>query len=178
MSHATYLAWEGEKEVPTDAVNRHNKHKRFDIDSPAFPALMEAMKVHQTILDPTISVYKRLFPDSTLYQYGVSLTKLAYQNKVKIGVGTDLPINDFKAVAPIFQEMSALQNDVGMAPIDIIRGATIINAEMLGKADEIGAIEVGKKANLILLKSNPIEDIEHMKHLALVIKNGRLIKVD
>jgi len=178
MSHATYIAWEGEKEIPADASNRFRKLEQFDIDNPKFQSLMEDMKNSQTILDATISVYKRRFPDSTLYKYGVALTKLAYQNKVKIGVGTDKLLTDLTVAAPIFQEMNALQEDVLMEPIDIIRGATIINAEMLGKESEIGSIEIGKKANLIILKSSPLEDIDDIKSIEVVIKNGKLFNTN
>jgi imidazolonepropionase-like amidohydrolase len=177
MSHATYLAWEGENEIPTDASLRHRKHDQFQIDNPVFLALIEKMKSNRTILDPTISVYKRYFPDSTLYQYGTLLTKLAYANNVSIGVGTDLPI-DVTAAAPIFQEMTSLQEDAGMEPIDIIRGATIVNAEMIGKENEIGSIEIGKRANLIILKNNPLKNINNIKSIHLVIKNGRLFNTN
>lgn len=174
VSHATYLAWEGEKEIPSTATNRHRKHEHFNIKDPSFTRVIEMMHRKQTILDATISVYKRYFPDSTLYQYGVSLTKLAYAHKVKIGVGTDLPLTDLSAPAPIFREMSALQADVGMKPIDILRASTITNAEMIGREDHIGSIEVGKKANLLILPENPMKDIEHLKHPRVVIKNGKM----
>lgn len=174
MSHAAYMAWEAEEEIPSDASYRHRKHAQFQIDNPIFMDLIDAMEKNQTILDPTISVYKRYFPDSTLYQYGTALTKLAYENNVPIGVGTDLPI-DLTSTVPLFDEMAALQEDVGMEPIDIICGATIVNAEMMGKENEIGSIERGKKANLLVLKSNPLENIANMKSIAIVIKNGRLI---
>lgn len=176
MSHATYLAWEGEKAIPSDASNRHRKHKTFKIDNPVFLTLVKMMKSNQTILDATLCVYKRYFPDSTLYDYGVALTKLAYQNKVKIGVGTDIAVTDFTAVAPIFQEMAALQEDVGMEPIDIILSATIVNAEMLGKENEIGSVETGKKANMLILKENPTININNIKSGVYVIKNGQLFK--
>jgi len=174
MSHATYLAWEGEKEIPSDASNRHRKHEQFNIDNPVFLALMKMMKKNRTILDATIATYSNYFPDSTLYQFGVSLTKLAYLNKVKIGVGTDLIPTDLTAVAPIFQEMVALQKDVGMKPMDVIRSATIINAEMIGEENAIGSIEIGKKANLLVLKENPTKDINNFKSTEIVIKNGKL----
>ena len=177
MSHANYLAWEGEKEIPSDASNRFRKLDRFDISNSAFQTLMEEMESNQTILDATISVSKRSFPDSTLYNYGVALTKLAYKNNIPIGVGTDLPI-DLAATVPIFQEMISLEEDIGMETIDIIRGATIVNAQMIGKENDIGSIEIGKRANLIILKNNPIEDINQIKSISLVIKNGRLINTN
>ncbi len=177
MSHATYLAWEGEDDIPSDASIRHRKHEQFQINNPVFLALIEKMTSNQTILDPTISVYKKYFPDSTLYHYGTSLTKLAYKNSVPIGVGTDLPI-DLTAAVPIFQEMTSLQEDVGMEPIDIIRGATLVNAQMIGKENEIGSIEIGKRANLIILKNNPLKNINNIKSINLVIKNGQLFNTN
>ncbi len=173
MSHATYMAWEGAKEVPADASNRFRKHDQFNADDPAFLKLVKLMEKNRTILDATIALYKRYFPDSALYQYGVSLTKLAYESDVSIGVGTDMQI-DLTTTAAIFQEMAALQEDVGMEPMDIIRAATLVNAEMIGQENSIGSIEAGKKANLLVLKSNPTTDISNLKNLKVVIKNGQL----
>lgn len=174
MSHATYLAWEGEKDIPNTAANRHRKHADFNANDPGFSSLIEQMSRKQTILDATLSVYKRYFPDSTLYQYGVSLTRLAYEKGVKIGVGTDLPLGNLSGPLPLIQEMLALQMDVGMKPIELLRATTIINAEMIGQEDSIGSIEVGKRANLLLLQENPILDLNSLLHPDVVIKNGKL----
>ena len=178
MSHATYMAWEGEKVIPLDASNRHRKHEQFNIKDPSFSNLIGIMKENEIILDATISVYKKYFPDSTLYQYGVSLTRLAYENDLKIGVGTDLPVTDLTGVVPIIQEMSALQEDVGMQPMDIIRGATIINAEMIAEEHKFGSIEEGKRANLLITKDNPLKDIKNLKNPEVVFKNGIMVDTD
>lgn len=174
MSHATYLAWEGEEEIPSSAANRHRKHEDFNFKDPSFASLIEKMRGKQTILDATLCVYKRYFPDSTLYQYGVSLTRLAYENEVKIGVGTDLALSDFSAPVPLLQEMLALQMDVGMKPMEVLQAATLVNAAMIGEEHSIGSIEVGKKANLLILAENPVEDLSHLKHPDVVIKNGKM----
>ena len=174
VSHASYLGWEMVDEVPSDASNRRKKVEQFDSTDPVFTDLIEMMKSKGTIIDPTIAIYKRSFPDSTLFNYGVLLTKLAYENGVKVGIGTDQDIKDFRSDAPIFQEMEVLLNDVGLKPIDLIESATIINAQMLAKEDEIGSIEKGKKANLVILKRDPTADINNMKNPVMVIKNGKL----
>lgn len=174
MSHATYLAWEGEEEIPSSATYRHRKHEAFNRKDPSFLKLIASMRAKQTILDATLCVYKRYFPDSTLYQYGVALTQLAYNNQVKIGVGTDLALSDLSGTLPMLQEMLALQEDVGMQAIEVIQAATIVNAEIIGEADNIGSIEVGKSANLLILDKNPTEDLNYLKDLEVVIKNGQL----
>lgn len=177
LSHSTLLAWEAEKVVPTDATLRYSKQEDFDINNAVFTKLMETLKTNNAIIDATVNVYKNNSKDTTLFQKGVALTKLAYQKKVKIGVGTDMSLDDdLSAVAPIFQEMGTLQREVGMKPIDIIRAATIVNAEMIGKENRIGSIEVGKKANIIVLRLNPLLDIENCSNIEYIIKNGKVYK--
>lgn len=173
MSHATYLAWEGEENVPSDASFRLRKHERFDAGNRVFLDLVRSMKANEIILDATVALYKKYFPDSTLYHYGISLTKLAYENDVDVGVGTDMSI-DLTSAAPIFREMMALQEDVDMKPIDIIRAATIVNAKMIGQESNMGSIEPGKKANLLILNNDPTKDISHLQAPKVVIKNGKL----
>ncbi len=172
LSHATLLAWEGVNDVPTDASKRYKKQSNFDIQHPVFSALMDTLKNNNTLLDATVAVFNTDFLDTSIFQQGLALTKLAYQKKVKIGVGTDMLLKDLSGVAPIIQEMSVLNKEVGMKPIDIIRAATIVNAEMIGKEDMIGSIEEGKKANIIVLTSNPLSNIEHCSKIEYVIKNG------
>lgn len=174
MSHATLLSWEGENVVPSDATLRYSKQKNFDISQPIFVKLMETLKSNHTILDATVHVYRGYVKDTTVFQNGVALTKLAYKNNVKIGVGTDMSQDDLTTIPPIFQEMNTLQREVGMKPIDILRGATIVNAEELGKENQIGSIEEGKKANMVVLKSNPLIDINNCSNIEYIIKNGKV----
>ena len=61
-----------------------------------------------------------------------------------------------------------------MKPIEVIQATTIINAEMIGQEDSIGSIEVGKRANLLLLQENPILDLNSLLHPDVVIKNGKM----
>lgn len=174
MSHATLLSWEGEHVVPSDATLRYSKQNNFAITQPIFVKLMETLKSKNTILDATVNVYRSNSKDTTIFQKGVALTNLAYKNKVKIGVGTDMSLDDLTTVPPIFQEMNTLQREVGMKPIDILRGATIVNAEELGKENQIGSIEEGKKANMVVLKSNPLIDINNCSNIEYIIKNGKV----
>ena len=62
----------------------------------------------------------------------------------------------------------------GMAPLDAIRAATIHSADAIGLAGDLGSIEAGKLADLIVLNSNPLDDIENTADIRYVMKNGRL----
>ena len=62
----------------------------------------------------------------------------------------------------------------GMEPMDVLRTATINPAVTLGLDKEIGSIEVGKLADLIILDKNPLEDIRNTDSVIYTMVNGRL----
>jgi len=88
-----------------------------------------------------------------------------------MGVGTDAasPLN-FHTEA-IWREMSALV-DVGMTPIQVISAATKTNAQIIGRADELGTIEPGKLADILVVDGNPLFDINVLGYVSFVIKDG------
>jgi imidazolonepropionase-like amidohydrolase len=60
----------------------------------------------------------------------------------------------------------------GMKPADIIRAATLTSAEALGKEKDLGSVEEGKLADLLILEKNPIEDIQNLDSIFVVFKGG------
>ncbi|GAK33199.1 protein TolB [alpha proteobacterium Q-1] len=62
----------------------------------------------------------------------------------------------------------------GMSPMEALSTATINPARYLGMDAEIGSLETGKLADLIILDGNPLEDIEATDDLSLIMLNGRL----
>lgn len=71
------------------------------------------------------------------------------------------------------EEMKNLEK-VGIMPIDILRGATIYAAQFANFKDR-GIIEEGKLADLIVLNSNPLENIEAVESPYLIIKRGKIV---
>ncbi|MEO7086937.1 MAG: amidohydrolase family protein, partial [Gemmatimonadaceae bacterium] len=62
----------------------------------------------------------------------------------------------------------------GLTPHDVLRIATITGAESLGLGKDVGSLEVGKTADLVVFDRNPLENIRNTKSLHYVMKNGRL----
>lgn len=89
-----------------------------------------------------------------------------------IGVGTDAasPLN-FHTEA-IWRELSALV-DSGMTPSRAISAATKTNAEILGLGTSLGTLEKGKLADLIVIDGNPLFDINVLRNVDLVFKDGQ-----
>jgi imidazolonepropionase-like amidohydrolase len=66
---------------------------------------------------------------------------------------------------------------IGFSNREILRCATINNAKIAGMADKIGSVEMGKYADLVILKENPLEKIEACRKPQMVIKDGNIYDV-
>lgn len=117
-------------------------------------------------LDP-ISMEK----SKTILKYQQPAFARALKHHVKIAYGLD---DDPEVVS---KEFSALVRG-GMTPLGALQAATINGAELLGMSDRIGAIEVGKFADLIAVEGDPIQDIKAMEHVVFVMKEGVVFKND
>jgi imidazolonepropionase-like amidohydrolase len=106
---------------------------------------------------------------------GLRSVELARNAGVKIGFGTDL--------------LGQLQNDQSreflvraelMKPAEIIHSATIVNAEILQRAGELGELKPGAFADLIVVDGNPLADLglfqDEGRHLSAIMKGGRFYK--
>lgn len=63
---------------------------------------------------------------------------------------------------------------MGMTPLEAIRSATVVAAEMLRIDDRTGAIRPGLEADLIVVEGNPLEDIRFLQDVLMVVSNGRI----
>lgn len=62
----------------------------------------------------------------------------------------------------------------GMKPIDVLRVGTIFGAEAIGLQRDLGSVEVGKLADILVLDGNPLDDIKNTNTIRYVMKNGRV----
>lgn len=99
----------------------------------------------------------------------------AHKAGVRIAMGTDAGVMPH---GTNLRELGLMVN-VGMSPMETIVATTKKAAECLGWEDRVGTIEAGKLADIILVKTNPLQDIrslEKVDNIALVMKDGKVVK--
>ena len=108
------------------------------------------------------------------YKKGLEITRAAHKAGVTVMVGTD---NGDSYIFPGFAVHDELQELVkaGLTPAEALKAATWNGAEFLGETATSGSIEVGKRADLILLDGNPLADIHNTQKINAVVLNGRYL---
>ena len=105
---------------------------------------------------------------------GIRALRYAYEAGARIASGSDLlgPLQNRKA-----RELQ-IKTEV-MSPMESLISATRTNAELFGWQNEIGTVEVGKLADLLVVDGNPLEDIavlQNKSNLRLIMKAGKAVK--
>lgn len=111
--------------------------------------------------------------DTTFADWGLFLTGRAHAAGVPIGAGTDTPIGLAVPGYSLHTELEFLVR-AGLSPLEALQSATVRPAEYFSLQDEMGSIDVGKKADMVLLDANPLADINNTRSIAAVVSKGRL----
>ncbi len=146
------------------------------------------MITHGVWLVPTLTIdlyFQEKIADSKALVKAIDLAKISRENfyknlqlgikkGLKIAVGTDYVGWDANYSAREFAELVK----IGMTPMQAIQAGTKVNAELLRKDKEIGTIEVGKLADIIAVKGDPLKDISELQRVKFVMKDGVIVRFD
>lgn len=141
---------------------------------------------YDAFLIPTVSVgeygletWKESEAQSKMYELTLKhreeswkMYSKAIERGVKVGIGSDNVGFPPYFAAKEFELLVKL----GMSPMQAILAGTKVNSELLMKEDEIGSIKVGKFADIIATKNNPLDDITELSRVEFVMKGGKVIK--
>lgn len=155
--------------------------------------VVQLMKEHGTTLVPTLSVIKIIYEQGekarTTNPYRIpdivekakwtwedhqKSVKMALEAGVKVGSGTDATGN-YGLHGNYANELGLLA-DLNMAPMDVIKTATKVNSEILGLDGEIGTLEPGNQADLVIFDGDPLKDVRALmekSRIKLVMKGGK-----
>lgn len=185
LSHVPYLIYdnftaaqaEQEKTPPIPVLWKGLHSDTFWDDSAHLHTdLFKLMKTNNVILDATLLTFKIAAEGDTSkwyfqYQVGKRLIKDAYKAGVKICTGTDDDQEQF-----VQYEMEVLVKEAGFSNIDALIAATKIGSEAIGIENSRGTIEVNKIADLVILNKNPLDKVENIRSVYMVMKNGKIYK--
>lgn len=149
--------------------------------------IMSLMKQKGTYYVPTISAGKFVAQQAKVmgYYHPLVVPKAleigpqiqatfgkAYKAGVRIAFGTDAGVFPHGENGKEFGYMV----EAGMPAMETIKAATIVNATVLGMADKIGTLEVGKLADIVATDENPLKNIKTMETVSFVMKDGTVYK--
>jgi imidazolonepropionase-like amidohydrolase len=95
--------------------------------------------------------------------------KLAIGAGVKIAYGTDSPVSPHGTNLGEF----ALMNDLGMPPLEVLKAATGEAARLVRVADDVGTLEVGKRADFVVISGDPLDFTDYRGRITAVYQDGR-----
>jgi len=152
---------------------------------------IEMLIKHDTIVVPTFAIVYAIVtkgaeagvPDYGLrkaeeaHKAHIESIKMAYKAGVKIAMGTDYVGPPILSHGENAVELEILVKQVGMTPMEAIVASTRTGSEALGLEMEIGTLEVGKKADLLIVDGDPIADItilQNKEKILVVMKAGKI----
>lgn len=109
--------------------------------------------------------------DGTRWERTVDNAGRAHAAGVRLALGTDAGMTAVFHGLAVHHELELLVR-AGLTPHEALTAATAVAAEKVGASARLGTIEVGKEADLILLRADPLADIRNTRAIDLVVKRG------
>jgi imidazolonepropionase-like amidohydrolase len=109
--------------------------------------------------------------------FGMEVTREAVRRGVRISAGSDhVAYGPVRDRASVFGNMQLLVDSIGLSPTQALLAATRDAALAIGgePGRQIGTIQVGNYADLVLLSQNPLVDIDNLEAVEWVMRGGRI----
>lgn len=173
---ASALAGTGQAQVPTLVLSyfeAYGAHAHFRQDSrwrclrPDEQSRWEASLQKRTMAEEKSAALR--------WEVSRQIVKRMYASQVPILAGTDAPMPLVYPGFALHTELELLVK-AGLKPADALRAATIRPAEFLGLEKDSGSVAVRKRADLVLLDENPLEQISNTRRIRAVILGRRLFQ--
>lgn len=185
LSHAILLYWDGVSDVPAAYHHRavRSVYDSVPVDRGELPDLFRRMRERGTVLDATLFISSKLetaplgasgmADPRRAAQWMYDATRCAREAGVQVAAGTDGMMPGGEGELPnLHREMELLVTRAGFTPLEAILAATRNGARTIGAEGEIGTIEPGRIADLVILTADPVTDIRNSRKIDFVVKEG------
>jgi imidazolonepropionase-like amidohydrolase len=133
------------------------------------PGILKVAPELRAVLEPMGAEPKESEKAAARFRTLLETVRLLHAAGVPIVVGTDQSVPGFSVDREI-----ELYVQAGFTPMEAIQAATLVPARAMGMEKESGTIEVGKRADVILVDGNPLENISDIRKVAVVFTGGRM----
>lgn len=170
-----------------DAADFRSLFGAGDIDWHRMDEAIRATVESQTWNVPTLIWFDRILPapmasdawaDSDLRRQGSAnrreIVRRLFAAGAALAVGTDSDAGDDLPASVIHDELEAML-EAGLDAYDTIRLATVGGANLIGLSSEIGTVTIGKRADLLLLRCDPSQDIACLREPEMVVARGKVV---
>jgi len=145
-------------------------------------SVVKLMKERGTTMVPTLSVIKKIYLEGSKHEHAIPnieqrrkevweahirSVKMALDAGVKVGAGTDAGTG-YGLAGNNALELEILVEDIGMKPMNAIMAATKVNSEIMKMDKDVGTLEVGKMADLIIVDGDPLKDVKILQDKARI----------
>jgi imidazolonepropionase-like amidohydrolase len=147
---------------------------------------LRLMKERGTYLLPTLAIVRDLTIPGGDYDNALlnirgramlprvqEMARTAHELGVKIVAATDTGYGP-GSTTTLAHEILELVG-IGMSPLEALQAATLTSAELLGVSDHTGRVAPGLEADLVVLERNPLEDIQCVQDVLMVVSDGRVV---
>ncbi len=203
ISHVGFLLQAfGETPKGLSRVQRYERFASFDLSKPELTREIDALLAHHVMIDPTLVVtesvnvtpatFAKLEPGvatmppempalseampadfeakaKLTIDKLVELVGLLHKRLVTIVAGTDVTVPGHS----LHRELE-LYVQAGFTPLEALQAATIVPARYMHRDHELGTIEPGKRADLVVLAGDPLADIHNIRKVERVIARGKI----
>jgi len=161
--------------VPDDVL-RMMAQKGIYLVATDYPAEFYADALGPATTSPEEQQRRRMFAAQFAKSNGERLMR-AVRAGVKVAFGSD-EYYDAPGRTRGQSSLLTLQayQEAGMAPLEVLRAATVNSAALLGWGDRIGSIEAGKFADIIAVDGDPLKDVKELQKVRFVMKGGAVIR--
>ncbi|MBM3737997.1 MAG: amidohydrolase family protein [Acidobacteria bacterium] len=145
--------------------------------------LARTLARRRTYVDPTLAIFEKQAnpqePESAMMVRAtrnmIAYTGVLHKQGVPIVVGSHTSVPYAKAGFAYHRELELLV-EAGLTPAEALTAATLTGAQFLGRQHDLGTIEPGKLADLVVLDADPLANIGNARRVSLVLVDGRVVE--